>query len=410
MNSADVAGFFADSSTIDPTRHVALDYVFECVGDPREAAAHLCSEQSTAQWQRSGVNEDFRPRFAAKVTAFATEPLPGGFSLPLSVRPSGAVHRVRVTIAHPHDNFGPRLPNLLAAVLGEGAFHVPGVPIVRLEDLRFPLQFLEQFEGPQFGLAGIRAQLQAFERPIFLGVVKPNIGLTPAQFAALAEEALLGGLDIAKDDELLADSAHSPLAERAALVGAARLRAEDATGQRKGYMANVTDEVDRMPALHDIAARAGATAVLVNVLPVGLSAVRALRRRAELPIFGHFPMLAALSRVVGFGVHPRVLVRLQRLAGCDAVIMPGFGARMLAGDDEVMACVQACLAPMGPIAPALPVPGGSDSAATLEPLYRKLGHRDFGFVPGRGVFAHPDGPGAGAASVREAWARISDLG
>ncbi|MBS0641820.1 MAG: ribulose 1,5-bisphosphate carboxylase, partial [Proteobacteria bacterium] len=49
------------------------------------------------------------------------------------------------------------------------------------------------------------------------------------------------------------------------------------------------------------------------------------------------------------------------------------------------------------------VPGGSDSAATLETVYRKVGGVDFGFVPGRGVFGHPMGPRGGAASIRHAW-------
>jgi len=32
-----------------------------------------------------------------------------------------------------------------------------------------------------------------------------------------------------------------------------------------------------------------------------------------------------------------------------------------------------------------------------------VGHVDFGFIPGRGVFGHPQGPTAGAASLRQAW-------
>ena len=55
---------------------------------------------------------------------------------------------------------------------------------------------------------------------------------------------------------------------------------------------------------------------------------------------------------------------------------------------------------------SLPVPGGSDSALTLEGVYRKVGSVDFGFVPGRGIFGHPMGPKAGAASIRQAWEAI----
>jgi ribulose-bisphosphate carboxylase large chain len=140
---------------------------------------------------------------------------------------------------------------------------------------------------------------------------------------------------------------------------------------------------------------------------VGLSGVRMLRRHAKVPLIAHFPFIAAFSRLPGYGVHSRVLTRLQRLAGFDVVIMPGFGPRMMTPEHEVLDCVRACLEPMGPIAPCLPVPGGSDSAVTLEGVYRKVGTTDFGFVPGRGVFGHPMGPTAGAASIRQAWDAIA---
>ncbi len=409
MNRADIDGFFADAATLDAAAYLRLEYTFECAGDPRAAAAHLCSEQSTAQWRRVGVDEDFRPRFAAKVIALEAEPL-AGFSLPVPGTAAGPVHRVRVTIAHPHGNFGPRLPNLLAAVMGEGVYHVPGVPIIRLERIAFPDAYLTDFEGPRFGVAGLRELLGVYDRPITLGVVKPNIGLEPRHFAALAEEAWMGGLDIAKDDEMLADTPWSPSAERARLLQDARKRSEAATGERKLYMANVTDEVWVLGPLHDRLAAAGVGALLVNTLPVGFSGLRMLRGHGRLPLFAHFPMIAAFTRVPGYGVHPRVITTLQRIAGADAIIMPGFGGRMMVPEDEVRENIHACLEPLAGLKPALPVPGGSDSAETLPMVYAKVGHRDFGFVCGRGIFGHPDGPRGGAASVRAAWDRLAGAG
>jgi ribulose-bisphosphate carboxylase large chain len=114
-----------------------------------------------------------------------------------------------------------------------------------------------------------------------------------------------------------------------------------------------------------------------------------------------------MSRLPYFGVHTRVLTKLQRLAGFDIIIMPGFGPRMMTAEDEVQECIAACTEPMGPIKPALPVPGGSDSAATLKGVHDKIGSTDFGFVPGRGVFSHPLGPTGGAASLRQAWEAIN---
>lgn len=407
MNPDDIAGFYARRADINPDDFIELDFDFECAGDPREAAAHLCSEQSTAQWRRVGVDEDFRPRFAAKVLELEAVPRPTGFSMPVECAVRGPVHACRVTIAHPHGNFGPRIPNLLSAVCGEGVFFSPGIPLIRLQDIRFPDSFLAAFQGPQFGVAGLRERLQVFDRPIFFGVIKPNIGLPPEALAELGYQAWLGGLDIAKDDEMLADMPWCPLAERAEALGDARRRAEHATGVPKIYLANITDEVDRLFELHDLAVAKGANAVLVNAMPVGLSAVRMLRRHARVPLIAHFPFIAAFSRLPGYGIHARVFTRLQRLAGFDAVIMPGFGSRMMTPEHEVLDCVRACLEPMGPIKPSLPVPGGSDWAGTLEGVYRKVGTTDFGFVPGRGVFGHPMGPVGGAASIRQAWDAIA---
>lgn len=407
MHAADIAGFFADPAALDLDDYLLLDYRIECAGDPEAAAAHLASEQSTAQWHRPGVAEDYRPRFAAKVIGLAVEAALPAPSYALEPPVAGPLTACRVRIAHPHANFGPRLPNLLSAVLGEGAFFAPGIPLVRLEDIHFPDGYLAAFEGPRFGLAGLRDLWHIHDRPFFFGVIKPNIGMDPEPFAELALAGWQGGLDIAKDDEMLADPDFSPIARRSALLGAARRRAEAESGETKVYLANITDEVDRLIPLHDLVVGNGANAVMVNALPVGLSAVRMLRRHARVPLVAHFPFIAAMSRLPRFGVHTRVFTRLQRLAGFDVIIMPGFGPRMFTGADEVRANLAACLEPMGPILPALPVPGGSDSAATLTGVHAQVGHSDFGFVPGRGVFGHPQGPRAGAASLRQAWDAIS---
>jgi ribulose-bisphosphate carboxylase large chain len=407
MTPDDIAGFYANRADLNMADYIELDFEFECAGDPREAAAHLCSEQSTAQWHRVGIDEDFRPRFAARVLELHAEPRPSGFSIDVTCAATGPVHAVRVTIAHPHGNFGPKLPNLLSAVCGEGVYFAPGIPLIRLQDIRFPDSYLEAFQGPQFGIAGLRQLLQAFDRPIFFGVIKPNIGLSAEPFAELGYQSWLGGLDIAKDDEMLADVDWCPLSERAAALGAARRRAEQETGVPKMYLANITDEVDQLIPLHDLAVKNGANALLVNAMPVGLSGVRMLRKHATVPLIAHFPFIAAFSRLARYGIHSRVLTRLQRLAGFDVVIMPGFGPRMMTPEHEVLDCVRACLEPMGPIKPCLPVPGGSDNALTLEGLYRKVGTTDFGFVPGRGVFGHPMGPAGGAASIRQAWEAIA---
>ncbi|MDE2949573.1 MAG: RuBisCO large subunit C-terminal-like domain-containing protein [Chloroflexota bacterium] len=387
--------------------YLVLDYYFESVVPPEEAAARLCQEQSTAQWKRVGFDEDLRERFGAKVIDLQVTGVLDQPSYPLPSVERAKTYQCRVTIAHPHGNFGPKLPNILTAALGEGAFYSPGIAAIKLIDIEFPESFLGQFEGPKFGIQGLRDMLEVYDRPIFFGVVKPNIGLSPEDFAELAFQSWLGGLDIAKDDEMLSDVAWSPLRERAEKAGKARLKAEEITGEKKIYLANITDEVDQLIHLHDIAVERGANALMVNGMTTGLSAVRMLRKHSQAPLVAHFDFIAPLTHISYFGVHAKVMTKLQRLAGFDVVIFPGFGARMKTPDDEVLQSVRECLKPWGQIKTALPVPAGSQWAASTALLYERLKTIDFGIVPGRAVFAHPMGPKGGAASLRQGWEAVT---
>jgi ribulose-bisphosphate carboxylase large chain len=406
MSQSDKLGFFADQSILAMEKYLIFEYYFESTVDPEEAAAHLCQEQSTAQWKRVGINEDLRDRFGAKVIYLHVEKEleTPSFCLP---KDSGKhAYACRVKIAHPHGNFGPKLPNILTAAAGEGAFYSPGISVIKLLDIGFPDSFLENFEGPQFGIEGLREILGVYDRPLFFGVIKPNIGLAPEPFAELAYQSWLGGVDIAKDDEMLCDVEWSPLKKRAQLLGAARLRSEKETGVKKIYLANITDEVDRLIELHDIAVEAGANALMVNGMTTGLSSVRMLRKHAKVPLVGHFDFIAPFTQIPFYGVHSTLITKLQRIAGFDSIIMPGFGERMKTPDDEVLENIQKCFKPMGNIKMTLPVPAGSQWAGSTSRLYKKLGTVDFGIVPGRGVFGHPMGPKGGAASLQQGWQAV----
>ena len=403
MDEKDRRGFFADRQTLDIDDYLILDYYFESTIDPEEAAANLCQEQSTAQWKRVGVDEDLRKRFGAKVVDFFVERELDKPSYPLLVPSHLKSYGCRVKIAHPHGNFGPKIPNLLSAACGEGTFYTKGISVIKLFDIEFPDSYLSHFQGPQFGIEGLRDILGVYERPLFFGVIKPNIGLSPEISAELAYQGWIGGLDIAKDDEMLGDVEWSPLKERAPLLGKARLQSENETGEKKIYLANITDEVDRLLELHDIAVAGGANALLVNGMTTGLSAVRMLRKHAQVPLVGHLPFVAAFTRAPYLGVHSKLITKLQRLVGFDAYVMPGFGERMKTPEAEVLLNIEECIKPLGHLKSTLPVLGGSQWAGSSMELSEKLKSVDFGIVAGRAVFSHPMGPKAGAASLRQAW-------
>lgn len=398
--------FYADWERLDKEKYVVLDYYFESTIEPHEAAAHLCQEQSTAQWKRVGVDEDLREEFASKVIDLQIERHLKTPSLPFQIDSWDKLWGARVKIAYPIENFGPRIPNMLTAVGGEGVYYSPGIYTIKLHDITFPYGYLEQFEGPKFGIQGLREWTGVHDRPLFLGVIKPNIGLGPEPFGALAYESWLGGLDIAKDDELLCDTRWSPFAERTRVLGKLRKEAEQKTGKRCSYLANITDEVDRMLELHDIGVHNGADMLMINAMCTGLSGVRMVRKHTEVPLVAHFDFIAPFTKAPYYGVHSRVITKLQRLSGCDMIIFPGLGDRMKSTTSEVLDNLNCCTDPMGPIKPSLPVPAGSQWAGSLQSLHQMIGHTDFAIVPGRAVFGHPGGPAAGAMSLHQGWEAV----
>ena len=411
MNS-DQKAFFAEPGTLDMSDYVVLDYFFESTDEPAEAAAHLCQEQSTAQWKRVGVDEDMRSLHAAKVIDLIVERNPAQPCIPFQVEAWTKLWACRVKIAYPIRNIGASIPNLITAACGEGTFFSPGIHAIKLHDIIFPAGYLEQFEGPKFGVAGLREWTGVHDRPLFFGVIKPNIGLAPEPFRDIAYQSWLGGLDVAKDDELIFDSAWSPFEKRTRLLGEARRDAEQKTGKKCCYLANITDEVDRLIELHDIGVRNGANMLMINAMATGLSAARMVRKHTEVPLVAHFDFVAPFSKSPYYGVHSRVITKLQRLAGFDAIIFAGMGARMKTYRSAVLDDVKACrdtLCPADagcPVKAALPVPGGSQWAGSLAPLHQDIGSTDFAIVPGRAVFGHPGGPRAGATSLHQGWDAI----
>ncbi len=398
--------FFANAESLDMENYCVFNYYFETPFEVEDTAAHLCREQSTALWKRVDVEEDFRHVHGAKVIELNRLGTTSTPSLEAPHAKGPTYNRVHVKIAHPYINFGAKLPNLMTAACGEGAFFTPGINTIKLLDIEFPESYLKQFEGPKFGVKGIRDILNVNDRPLVCGVVKPNIGLKPKDFAELAYRAYLGGIDATKDDEMLSDVPYSRTKDRVAAVIDLMHKAEDKTGERKIFIANITDEVDRILELHDMVVEQGGNSVMLNAMPVGLSAARMLSRHAKIPMFSHFDFIAPYTRHPQFGLTTKIVTKLQRLAGFDGIIMPGLGDRMNTTTEEVKDNVDVCLSYFGNMKQSLPVPGGSDWAGSLLSMYKTFGTKDFSMVPGRGVFGHPDGPEAGARSIRQAWDAI----
>ncbi|MFH8251840.1 RuBisCO large subunit C-terminal-like domain-containing protein [Microbacterium sp. B2969] len=381
---------------------VRATYVVETALPLERAAEVLAGEQSTGTFVRvARETDDLRARFAAQVESVAELPPGGAAALPGTVG-DGPMRRARLTLRFPLDNFGPSLPNLLAAVAGN-LFELKEFAALKLVDLDLPAPFGSRYGGPRFGVAGTRALMGRPEGAMIGTIVKPSIGLSPPDLASLVTELAEAGVDFIKDDELQGNGPSAPLAERVRAVMPVLERHADRTGVKPMYAFNITDDIDRLEANHDLVVAAGGTCVMVVIPNVGLAGLEYLSRRTQVPIHGHRAGFGAISRSAQVGIGFRAWQQLARLAGADHLHTNGISNKFYESDAEVLDSIAAVRAPLLDLVPTVPVLSSGQWAGLAHATYASVGTADLLVLAGGGIHGHPDGSAAGVASMRAAW-------
>lgn len=150
-----------------------------------------------------------------------------------------SIHRNLVRIAYPSELFEKgNAPNILSSIAGN-IFGMKVVKEIRLEDVSFPKSILQGFKGPEFGIRGIREILKVRNRPLLGTIVKPKLGLNPKEHAHSCYESWIGGCDLTKDDENLSSQKFNNFEKRLVKTLEMKDKAEQETGEKKGYLVNV---------------------------------------------------------------------------------------------------------------------------------------------------------------------------
>lgn len=379
-------------------------YWLETGDDPQRAAEVIAGEQSSGTFTTvPGETPALKARSGARVERLdvidhADHPaLPGGM-------PSARYTRCALELSWPLDNLGPSLPNLMATVAGN-LFELRQVSGLRLLDLRLPPAFADASPGPAFGIAGTRRLADVHGRPLIGTIVKPSVGLSPAETAETVRLLVDGGIDFVKDDELQADGPHCPFDERARAV----MQVVDAAAQRTGRKAmvafNITGDLDEMRRRHDRVLSLGGTCVMVTLNAIGLAGLLALRRHAQLPIHAHRAGWGYLSRSPALGWDYAPWQLFWRLAGADHLHVNGLANKFSEPDASVAAAARAVLTPAFPDRPMATMPVFSSGQTGLQaaPTLAATGTVDLIHAAGGGILGHPGGIAAGVAAMRQAW-------
>lgn len=398
-----------------PRAEFGARYLVESSVPSEKVAQVIAGEQSSGTFLAlPGESAALKERSRARVVAI--EPLAPALapSLPSAFAErhahGGVFHRAEIEIAFPVDNVGANLPTLLATVAGN-LFELGEVTGLRLLDLDLPPAFAAGFAGPAFGIPGTRALAGVQRRPLIGTIIKPSIGLTPAQTADLVDSLCAAGIDFIKDDELIADPPYAPFDERLRAVMPVLHRHADRLGRMPMYAINISGSIDELRRRHDAVLAAGGTCVMVSVNWVGLAGVEHLRRHAQLPIHGHRNGWGAFTRHADLGFSFQAYQKMWRLAGVDHLHVNGLRSKFWEPDASVIASARACLAPWAGLQALMPVFSSGQWAAQAPDLYAALASTDLMHLAGGGIIGHPDGVAAGVTAMREGWqAAVEGIG
>jgi ribulose-bisphosphate carboxylase large chain len=388
-------------------------YLIETPLDPARVAEVMAGEQSCGTFTRvAGETDALRERARAVVESVVEHEAAAEPSLPNAwlarQQRQGPYRRATVTIAFPPANVGANLPTLAATVSGN-LYDLGETTGLRLQPIELPGDYRARFEYPRLGIAGTRRATGVAEGALVGTIIKPNVGLSAHETGELVARLCAAGVDFIKDDEVCANPAHAPLAERVPAVMAAVRAHQQRSGKHVMVAFNISDETDAMRRHADLVEREGGSCVMVSLNWCGFSAVQTLRRHTALALHGHRNGFGALSRHPLLGIDFQAYQTLWRLAGVDHMHVHGLQGKFAQEDDEVVASARDCFLPLAAGARAdddrvMPAFSSGQWAGTVPATWAAIGRDDLLFMAGGGILAHPGGPAAGVASIRQAWA------
>jgi 2,3-diketo-5-methylthiopentyl-1-phosphate enolase len=296
------------------------------------------------------------------------------------------------TIAFPEQNVEGDIASLLTMIFGK--YSMAGA--AKITAVRLPEDYGVR---PKFGISGIREKLGVIDRPLVMAIFKPALGLSAADHGQILSEVAPAGLDVIKDDEIMADLASAPTFERLKACREVIDRTREQTGKELLYAINLTGRGNQLIDKARRLVAAGANALLFNALTYGFSALEALALDLEInvPIFAHPALAGALCGAPDHGLdYSVVLGTLMARSGADAVLYPAhYGSLPFEKSQEML--IRSALVDRN----VFPVPSAGIHPGVVPKALADYGDRVI-LNAGTGIMDHPHGATAGVKAFFEA--------
>jgi ribulose-bisphosphate carboxylase large chain len=181
-----------------------------------------------------------------------------------------------------------------------------------------------------------------------------------------------------------------------------RKKAEDITGQKKVYVANITARVHNMLKRAEFVKAQGGRVAMMDIVTVGFSGVQHIRdQNFGLILHGHRAMHGAFTHSSRHGIAMLPLAKIARLAGIDQLHTGTVIGKMRGGAEEVSEINHCMRRQWHDIKPTLPIASGGVHPGLVPEMVRLIG-KDVIINMGGGIHGHPDGTRSGAMAARQA--------
>ncbi|HLC87245.1 MAG TPA: type III ribulose-bisphosphate carboxylase [Candidatus Nanoarchaeia archaeon] len=394
------------------------------------------------EWYLDFVNKHYRPSKTDLVALFYFEPDKGVskeeaigriasesstgtwttlFKLPPRMKKlmatSFEVNGNFVKVAYPLDLWEKgNAPQLLSGVAGN-IFGMKALKNLRLIDVSFPKEYIQNFKGPNLGISGLRKYFKVYDRPLTGAVPKPKVGFSYKEHADIAFETWMGGFDLVKDDENLSSQKFNPFSKRVKLMAKQRDKAEKLTGEVKDALLNITAETKEMERRAKLLHNYGWKYAMIDVVVTGTSAVQTLRDTLgdyKMSIHAHRAMHASFDKNPKHGITMQFLAKLMRLIGVDQIHAGTAVGKLVGTKHEVQNIAdilrnkiveedknQILYQDWDNIKPAFPVSSGGLHPGLVPDVMRIFG-KDMILLVSGGIHGHPKGTRAGAKAAIQA--------
>ena len=319
----------------------------------------------------------------------------------------------RVRIAYPIRLFElGNLPEIMSSI-GGNIFGMKSVKGLLWEDISIPKKMLKSFQGPKYGIKGLRKKFKIYNRPFVGTIVKPKVGLQPGEHSQVAYDSWLGGCDVVKDDENLTSQTFNEFKKRFLKTIKLCDKAEDETGERKAYLINCTAETETMLKRIKFVEDHGGNYIMLDILTLGWGALQTARHHTKLPIHAHRAGHAMFDRDPEHGMTMEVVAELTRMVGVDTMHIGTAYGKMSGKKDEILHVedeiehkftkeTKKYLAQKWyHVKPVLGVASGGVYPSLVPKIMKFMGN-DVVLQAGGGIHGHPRGTEAGAHAMRQA--------